>query len=164
MKSELQDVMSINLITAGMNDRLEDAYAVMRSNNVRHLPVINRKGEVVGIISDRDFQRAMNSDSPEVIDFGYNTIVRDFMNSPALTIPHDTELIVVVRKMIDEKISSLLISADDTIIGIISHEDLLRVLEAQLQPMTQKAIDKLSGWVATTPIGDVARRLSEIGI
>lgn len=164
MKSDLQEAMSINLITTKLNEKMEDAYTVMRSNNIRHLPVLNRQGDVVGIISDRDFQRAMRSDSPEVVDFGYNAIVSDFMNFPVQTVTYDTQLSVVIRKMIDDKISSMLITADGSIIGIISHEDLLKILEQKLLPVSETVTNKLSKWISTSPIGDVFRSLSGIGI
>ncbi|OFZ31093.1 MAG: hypothetical protein A2622_00370 [Bdellovibrionales bacterium RIFCSPHIGHO2_01_FULL_40_29] len=164
MTTKTQDIMSINLVTVNMHDALDDAYTTMRSNNIRHMPVVNKFGDVVGIISDRDFQRAMNSDTPESIDFGYKAIVRDFMSTPVITVPYDAELISVVQKMIDEKVSSFLVTSENTIVGIVSHEDLLKVLADMLYPTKDGVIASVTTWLSKTPIGDIARSLSGAGI
>jgi CBS domain-containing protein len=47
-------VMTENPITIGEDALLLDAVEKMRSLNVRHLPVVDREGKLVGIISVRD--------------------------------------------------------------------------------------------------------------
>jgi len=47
-------VMTENPITIGEDALLLDAVEKMRSLNVRHLPVVDKEGKLVGIISVRD--------------------------------------------------------------------------------------------------------------
>ena len=46
----LKDIMSSPLITIAENDTLQEALHTMRDNDIRKLPVISKKGHVVGII------------------------------------------------------------------------------------------------------------------
>ena len=46
----LKDIMSSPLITIEDNASLQDALHKMRDNNIRKLPVMSRKGQVIGII------------------------------------------------------------------------------------------------------------------
>ena len=50
--------------TLGRNDRLRLADDVMRMKRLRHLPVLDEDGELVGIVSQRDlFRTALASSS-----------------------------------------------------------------------------------------------------
>lgn len=129
--------MSPDLITIGWNEPIERAYARMRAKRVRHLPVLDDRGDVAGILSDRDVQRAMISqvDAPtrqpfpdETIEFDPESRVRDYMSWPAEFADQSTDLRAVAERMVSEKISSLLVSRGDTILGIVTAEDLLKVL------------------------------------
>ena len=46
----LRDIMTAPLVTIGQNATLGDALRLMRDNRIRKLPVVNRKGRIVGII------------------------------------------------------------------------------------------------------------------
>jgi CBS domain-containing protein len=50
----VEDVMSLNLITARENDDLWDTLGRMRSQGIRRLPVVNDKGGLVGILTADD--------------------------------------------------------------------------------------------------------------
>ena len=165
MEAKTSEIMSVKLITARMTDSLDSAYAKMKENRIRHLPVMDR-GEIIGIISDRDFQRGMHN-SPHFsgpIDFGIGGIVRDFMNTHVISVPCDTELIFVIQKMINEKVSAVMITSGDMVVGIVSHEDLLRVLADLLCPVQQRVIAQVQNWLSKTPIGHVAHTFSLNGI
>jgi acetoin utilization protein AcuB len=46
--------MTQNPRTVGMDAPLDDAVEALQSLEVRHLPVVNAQGELVGMLSDRD--------------------------------------------------------------------------------------------------------------
>ena len=137
MKKLIRENMSSNLITIGWNERMETAHSRMTVNRVRHLPLLTEAGEVIGMLSDRDVQRAMVStvergslsqNVSEVIEFDPESHVRDYMSWPIESVDLNTELRVVARRMIQEKISSLLVFQGEKIVGIATVEDLLKVL------------------------------------
>ena len=137
MKKLLRENMSSQLITIGWNERMDTAYKRMQEKSVRHLPVLNELGEVIGMLSDRDVQRAMVSTvkhehmsqgACETIEFDPQTHVRDYMSWPIIAVDYHTELRIVTERMIQEKVSSFLVIQGDRTVGIVTAEDLLRVL------------------------------------
>ena len=66
--------MSKPVITIDENDSMKDAIGLLKENNIRILPVINR-GNLVGVVTDRDLKRASSSDatSLEIHELHYLT-------------------------------------------------------------------------------------------
>lgn len=52
------DVMAKSIVTAKVGDRLRDVQVLMRKSKVRRLPVTDKDGKVVGIVSLHDLARA----------------------------------------------------------------------------------------------------------
>jgi CBS domain-containing protein len=59
-----RDIMSKPVITIDAASSIQDAIQSMKLNNIRRLPVVDREGKMVGIITDKDIFRAIiNSQS-----------------------------------------------------------------------------------------------------
>ena len=56
-----RDIMSKPVITIGPGSSLQDAIQSMKLNNIRRLPVVNKEGKMVGIITDKDIFRAITT-------------------------------------------------------------------------------------------------------
>ena len=54
--------MSKKVITIDVKDSMQDAMRLLKENDIRMLPVM-KKGELAGIITDRDLKRASASDA-----------------------------------------------------------------------------------------------------
>lgn len=164
--------MSERLITASLAETLEQAYLKMKKYNIRHLPVVDSERNVVGIISDRDIHRGMESDVRDYssfrlkdADFDPQAKVVDYMSSPVKTVRYESDLKAIAERMIDEKISSFLITKDDAVVGIVTHEDLLRVLVHLLgQPEKEGLFENLQKWLYKIPVGEIANSLAQAGI
>jgi len=105
----------------------------MKALNVRHLPVVNGAGKLVGIVSDRDFQRVMNrervSEADESYTFDGCETVEDIMSWPVKAISAGTTIRAAASQMLQEKLSALVIaSADQHPVGIVTTDDFLRYL------------------------------------
>lgn len=124
MKMALKDHMTRKLVTINQDATAAEAYRLMSNFWIRHLPVMNATEDyVVGMISERDLLR---SPSPE-------TPVAKLMSSPVRTFNVDTPIRSVVDAMIEEKISAYLITKDDDIVGIVTSEDMLVLLDQLLK-------------------------------
>ena len=55
--------MSTPVISIGPKDSMQDAISLMKEKRIRQLPVLDAKGKLVGIVSDRDLKRASASDA-----------------------------------------------------------------------------------------------------
>ena len=51
---QVRHLMSQPVRTLGRNEKLSLAHAVMRADRIRHLPVVDDDGRLVGIVSQRD--------------------------------------------------------------------------------------------------------------
>ena len=50
----VEEAMTLNVITIPLHNTLEDAIKLMLKNKISGLPVVNRDGALVGILSDQD--------------------------------------------------------------------------------------------------------------
>lgn len=151
MKPRITDTMSSDLITIGWTESMDNAFRKMRGWSIRHLPVTDDSGEIIGILSDRDVQRAMRSNVQrdettltENVEFADNATVRDYMNWPVISVESASDLRTTAGRMIKDKVSSVLITNKGKIVGIITAEDLLKVLISLLDDAGETARWSLS--------------------
>lgn len=170
MHKTVNEIMSSHPMTVRSKDELSAAYIRMKREGYRHMPVIDDAGNLVGLISDRDFQRAMwpanGADAhglPEGPNFRKNAKVGEYMSGPVKVLPADTDLVVAVRMMIEHKISAVVTTSNNQITGILTHEDLLRVLAALLED-SASIKDKALALAFNSPLGKVSDLLSTAGI
>ena len=88
-EQQVQQNMSKDLVTVRASDSLDLAYAKMVRHEIRHLPVLNEENQLVGLLSDRDLQRALKSTVSgtdsfkfESCEFDPTSKVFDYMSSP----------------------------------------------------------------------------------
>jgi acetoin utilization protein AcuB len=133
--------MSPNLVTISAYQPIGEAQALMEEKGIRHLPVVDADGMVIGILSDRDVNRAM---SPVRPGFMGGMVVSDFMSWPAITVDENMPLAEVAEGMLDEKVSSFLVTKETReVVGIITSDDLLKVLRNLLRGETKSSLRNL---------------------
>ncbi len=137
-----KNVMHKKVITIGPDQTLLEAYKVMREKDIRHLPVLSPTGTLVGILSDRDIQRAMMSrkisEFQQEIHLADDLKVSDFMNWPVYTVAERTPIDQVAEVMLKQKVSALVVENDfGKVSGIVTTNDLLAYLVDMIhQPET----------------------------
>jgi CBS domain-containing protein len=132
----IKDILVPRLITIPHDASMLDAERMLKDAHIRHLPVTNGR-DIVGIISDRDIQRARTvirtEDQNQTIIQGYKK-VSDYMAYPVKRMRNSDPLEQLTREMIRQKISSFIIEDENSnAIGIITTEDLLLVLLDKLE-------------------------------
>lgn len=50
----VREIMKSPPVTCGGQTRIEEAYALMRRNQIRHLPIVEKDGRVAGIVTMKD--------------------------------------------------------------------------------------------------------------
>jgi acetoin utilization protein AcuB len=97
------------------------------------LPVVDAKGELVGIVTDRDLRHHLFNPRilKEIGTIAVDTLlaavpVRDVMSSPALSVWAGQDLVHAARIMLEDKVGSLPVVEGGRVIGIITETDLLR--------------------------------------
>ncbi|WP_394844160.1 CBS domain-containing protein [Pendulispora brunnea] len=129
------EIMTQNPRTVHPTDAIGDAVDALQSLNIRHLPVVDDEGSLVGILSDRDLgpvMRALTADA-EVEDSVVplsNRCVADFMTSAVISVDLDAEIEEAVDRMLYERVGAVpVVDGDSKVVGIVSYVDVLRALE-----------------------------------
>lgn len=125
--------MSRDLITASPEMTILAAKKVMAEKKVRHLPVTDAAGKLIGIVSDRDIRDAMPSILLEKGDYEATlakiggTPVREIMTKNPLTIYAYYTIQDSLLVMQKRKVGALpVIDEEGYLKGILSTRDLLR--------------------------------------
>lgn len=120
----IKQVMTRMPYTASPEVSIFEVKRKMKEHRIRHVPVLDR-GELVGIISDRDVRTAEIFHGP-----GYLT-VGDAMNDQPYAVGPDESLAQALDIMIERRIgSALVVSPRGIVIGIFTTHDALGMLRA----------------------------------
>ncbi len=131
----VKDWMSKTVITVDVNDSMQEAMNRLKENNISMLPVM-KKGEIVGIVTDRDLKRASASDANtlevhELLFLITKIKVKDIMTENPVTLPFDFTVEEAAEVLLEKKISGApVVDGEGNIIGLITKNDLFRVLIA----------------------------------
>lgn len=148
--------MTRSLVTIRFDRPIEEAYELMEQWRVRHLPVKDQEGHIVGMLADSDVFRAMNPRRP---GFAEGLTVADFMSWPVISVTEDTPLSKVAEAMVTEKVSAFLVtSGEGDTVGIVTSEDLLKVLQrvltgAHANAEADAGVGTGAGAEAAAPVG-----------
>lgn len=126
--------MTPDVLTVSPDTSLLKIGKMMRENDVRRLPVVDTKGQVVGIISDRDVRDASPSKATTLDMYEMHYLLaeikaKDIMTPrPLIVKPTDTvEMAAMI--MLDKKIGGLpVVEPDGRLCGIIAEQDVFKAL------------------------------------
>ncbi len=124
--------MTRNPITISPDTPVAEAQRIMRREKIHRLPVLNKKKELVGIVTEKDLLYASPSpattlDIHEMTYLLSQLTVKKVMSTQVLTIPSDTVLEEAARIMVDSDIGGLPIVDSGVLVGIITESDLFKV-------------------------------------
>ena len=127
----VSSVMRREFASLRAGDRLDLADQVMKLGRVRHLPVLDADGKLVGLVSNRDLLEASLTSvlafAPEQRrGFLRSVEVSEVMSREVETVGPDTPLGVAANRMIRHKIGCLPVVSDDgSMLGLVTETDLL---------------------------------------
>ena len=128
----VRERMSRNPYTISADAPMEEALKQMRENSFRHLPVVDKSGKLVGIVSETDLLYASptSAASLSIYEMQYllsRLTVGQVMTKDVITVTEDTPVEDAARIMTDHKIGGLPVLRDGEIIGIITETDLFKL-------------------------------------
>jgi CBS domain-containing membrane protein len=132
----IRDVMQTKIHTLRRNDKLLVADDLMKQARIRHLPVLDEDGALVGIVSQRDLFRGALL---RTLGYGgraeermLNTVlVKEAMREPVRTISSDAPLRAAAALMLEHRIGCLPVVDGGKLVGIVSESDLLQLVAEQ---------------------------------
>jgi acetoin utilization protein AcuB len=119
----IADRMTRTPLLIGVEQSLTAAHEVMRSNGIRHLPVLHG-GKLVGVVSQRDlhFVEALRGVDPDDVK------VEEAMTQDVYAVPPRTPLKEVVNEMAERKLGSAVVVEGTRIVGVFTTIDALDAL------------------------------------
>src|ERR1700748_339728 len=137
----VSDVMTHNCITISPEARVEEAVNLMLSRNISGLFVVDKAGDLVGVVTEGDLLRRdeLGTErhrpwwlrllaSPARQAQGFTQADgrhrRDVMTEDVLSIAQDAQLEDVVATMEKHRIKRLPVTADGRVVGVVSRSDL----------------------------------------
>jgi acetoin utilization protein AcuB len=129
----VREYMTPNPITITADVSVTQALRMMRDKKVRRLPVLDGKGKLVGIVSDKDLLHASPSPATslavwEMTELLAKLTVEKVMTREVVTVSEDLPLEEAARIMVDRRIGGLPVMREQTLAGIITETDLFKVL------------------------------------
>ena len=123
--------MTRNVITVDPEAGILDAQELLAQNNIRHLPIINKDRQLIGIVTDRDIRSALPYrfyDVPQDERDKIATLkVKDIMTKEPLSISPTYTIQDALLMIQNSKVGALPVVDDNRHLkGIISVRDLLR--------------------------------------
>jgi len=125
-------------ITIRPEDRLATAWRIMRARRIRHLPVVDGGGRLVGLVSHRDLLAASSSsiiassedDRVQLLTWAR---VGDVMETHLSVAHPDENAAEAGERLIRHKIGCLpVVEGDAQLVGVVTEEDFLRWATAEM--------------------------------
>jgi acetoin utilization protein AcuB len=156
--------MTGDVITIHQADPVSLAFDLLLTNDIRHLPVLNRK-KLVGIITDRDLHEALVPADPSRTDRSmYHTVknikAKDIMTPNPITIGPEAPLDQAAQIFFDRRIDCLPVKdAKGRLVGILTSTDILKAF-LELREMLG-GIQRIDIVMDTNEYEDVLKVLEE---
>ena len=142
---KVRDIMSTRVVSIAPDANVLEAVRLMLQNHISGLPVIDRSGALVGVVTEGDFLRRSETGTerkrPRWLEFlmgprrladeyvhTHARKVEDVMTREPITITEDAALDEVVRIMERRRIKRLPVVRGAQVIGIVSRANLLHAL------------------------------------
>jgi CBS domain-containing protein len=132
---KVRDLMTTNPQTIGPDVPVRTAVTLMRDKRIRHLPVVDDVGRLVGMLTDRDLRHATFVPAlSEHLTWDAWRLksprVRDVMTWSVVTTSPDATLVQAGLTMFQRRIGSLPVVEHGCLVGILTDHDVIMALNA----------------------------------
>jgi acetoin utilization protein AcuB len=123
--------MTTSPITATPETTYSQARRLMKENAIQHLPILDKKGKLVGVVSHSDMATATPSPVTtlsiyEITDLLDRVTLDEIMSKPALAVEEDCTLPAAAHFMVENDIGCLPVMRGEKLVGIITDTDIFK--------------------------------------
>ena len=117
----VRDLMTSLVLSITAQDSIDEAGMEMKFAHVRHLPVIDDAGHVIGMLSMREVQKALaTAPGAGAVPIGL------IMQRDLIVVTPDTPIQEAIALMLEDMLSCLpVVDSDGSLIGILTETDFL---------------------------------------
>jgi acetoin utilization protein AcuB len=127
----VRDFMTKNPLTLRDDDLLRQAVEIAMVRRIRHIPVLDGGGRLVGIVTDRDVQKTLPSPLSAAAPEEYEALLETtplarIMTKDVITVGADDLAAEAVETLLADRIDGLPVLENDRLVGIFTVRDALR--------------------------------------
>lgn len=124
---KVAELMSTELKTISADATIADAVVALTDAGVSALPVVDRFGRAVGVLSTREILQAESGcETPRQRDQLFDrTLVLEVMSPWPVTVDPDTDVSEAAREMLYLNVQRLFVEYEGALVGVISQTDLV---------------------------------------
>ena len=130
-----------DVVTMSADETIAEAAQVLRERRIGAIVVVGPRGELQGILSERDVVRCLAQRGNEALDERVGAV----MTSPVITCEADTSLEDLMRLMTNRRIRHLPVVRNGRLGGIISIGDVVRFRLMELESETETLREYIGG-------------------
>ena len=128
----VRDLMTEDVVAVLPDDSLTTIRDLMAERDVRHMPVVDRDRELVGLVTKRDLLRNALIEQQDVPEFVEDVILekiraRDLMNTAVEAIEPDVDIREAAQVMFENKYGCLPVVEGQRLVGILTEADFVRL-------------------------------------
>lgn len=130
-KLHVRDLMTSDVFTVGPDEAITTLQDLMNEKRIRHVPVVDDDGALLGLVSERDvLRRTFNQEADLPLSLQLDVLtavkVRDIMTWEVETIDADENLSTAAQIMLDNKYGCLPVVEEDVLAGILTEADFVK--------------------------------------
>jgi len=136
----VKERMTLHPLTMEPTASITEVHRYMRENNIRHLPIVDKRNRLAGLVTRETLLQAMPSSVTTLsiweMNYALNKLkVRDVMVKDVITVEEDVSIEKAARIMAENKIGCLPVMRGDPstgsgqpLVGIVTDTDMLSTL------------------------------------
>lgn len=137
--------MTERIFSVTESDSLATVYDLMDSLHVRHIPVIEKGGRLLGLVSQRDLMREALTAQEELPlsqqrDFLDSRKVTDIMDSAVETVSPEEDIAEAGRIILENKFGCLPVIDDEHLVGILTEADFVSYVVRRTEPHRREKV------------------------
>ena len=130
---KVRDLMSSNVFASKPDDSVAELRDLMYEHNVRHIPVVDSDGDLVGVVSQRDLLRNSLVEQSDVPGFLEDEIlnrvrVDELMTTDPEAVDPESDIRNAADLMIENKYGCLPVVEGRRLVGILTESDFVRLM------------------------------------
>ena len=124
---QIRDIMEKNVVTIEYDKSAIDAAEIISEKNISFL-VIMKEGLPIGVLSESDFVRKLNTTNKKSSEVQ----IEEIMSYKFRWVEPTTQIEDAVQKMLNNNIRRLLVLEDNKLVGVVTQTDLIEFLRERL--------------------------------
>lgn len=146
----LKEIMTKDPVTLNIDEPFCRVAQIFQERDIRHLPIVNSKGSILGIISQRDLNRITSPKKNPAGDFLYDPeelakyILKQHIIQKVITLSPNDTLEKAVELMATQKLGCVpVVAPHGEVVGIVTVTDILNLFLKNLREKNNASNYKL---------------------